>query len=100
MDLTQILTFTALVTPPGAVIAAVVIRYIAELAKRYVTLPGDVLALIVVAVLYVAAAVAVPPGNADGWLNLVWTAFLALGGAIGFDAVLAHVTELRNPPTA
>lgn len=98
MDLTQVLAFAAIVTPPGAVIAAVVVRYAAELAKRYVTLPGDVLALVAVAILYLAAAVAVPPGNADGWLNLVWTALLALGGAIGFDAVLAHVTELRTTP--
>ena len=97
MDLNQLLTFTALVTPPGAVVAAVVVRYIAELAKRYVSVPGDVLALVIVAVLYAAAGIAVRPPNPDAWLNLVWTAFLALGGAIGFDAVLAHVTELRTP---
>ena len=97
MDLTQILTFSSLVTPPGAVVAAVVIRYIAELSKRYVTLPGDVLALIVTVALYVAAAVAVTPVTSDGWLNLVWTGFLALGGAIGFDAVLAHIEDVRAP---
>ena len=95
MDLNQLFTFAVLVTPPGAVVAAVVVRYIAELAKRYVNAPGDVLALIVVAVLYVGAAIAVTPSNADGWLNLVITGFLALGGAIGFNATVAHVEEIR-----
>jgi len=94
MDLTQLFTFAVLVTPPGAVVAAVVVRYIAELAKRYVALPGDVTALIIVVALYVAAAIAVTPANADGWLNLVITGFLALGGAIGFNATLAHVDKV------
>jgi hypothetical protein len=98
MDLSQVLTFAALATPPGAAVAAVLIRYVAELAKRYVSLPGDVLALAAALVLYAGAAVAVQPPTSDGWLNLVVTGFLALGGAIGFDAGLAHVE--RSGPSS
>lgn len=95
MDLAQLFTFAILVTPPGAVAAAAIIRYVAQLAKVYVAFPGDVCALGITVLLYIAAAVAVTPGTADGWLNLVLTGCLALGGAIGFDAVLGHVQEVR-----
>jgi hypothetical protein len=95
LDLSQLLTFAALVTPPGAVVAAVLIRYVVELAKRYVPAPGDVLALVATVLLYVAAAVAVTPTTSDGWLNLVWTGFLALGAAIGIDGIISHAQEVQ-----
>jgi hypothetical protein len=96
------LTLAALFTAAGAIAAAAVVRQLVELLKAVFPLldarvSGAVMAFIGAGALYVFAFAATGPFTAEGG----FAAFLAwLGcavGAVGINATVDHVTEVREP---
>lgn len=93
-------TFASFLTPPGMLVAAGLITTLVALLKAAIpfvaTLNGASLAFVFSAVLYVATAIALQPGTADGYL-LVFTAWLTTAaGAVGIKNVGGQVQAART----
>lgn len=97
---TNPITWAQLVTPGGAVIAAGLITSTVQLLKVNTAIDGKIsgatLAFILSAVLYLIAAVALQPLNADGYLGLFAT-WVACGLiAVGIKSTTAHIQAVQQ----
>ncbi|HEY5276948.1 MAG TPA: hypothetical protein VIK38_10545 [Coriobacteriia bacterium] len=96
------LTLAALFTAGGAVAAAAVVRQLIQLLKA--TFPmldarvsGALQSFIAAAVLYILAFAAVGPFTPEGVFGALLAWLGCAVGAIGINAAVGHVDEVRNP---
>lgn len=93
-------TFASFLTPPGMLVAAGLITTLIAVLKSaipvFAAANGATLSFVFSALLYVVTAVALRPGNPDGYL-LVFTAWVTVAaGAIGIKNVGGQVQQARS----
>ena len=89
------ITFAALVTPAGVVIAAGLVTGFVGLVKRSFAVldarfSGATMAFAVSAGLYVATALALAPVNADGYLGVAAAWLACATSAVGIRETVVH----------
>lgn len=86
-------TFALLVTPAGVIIAAAIITSLVQLVKNSFNISGAYIAFGFSLALYIAAAVALLPLNADGFLGVFLAWLSCATSAVGIHSTIGHVAE-------
>lgn len=90
------ITFESFISPEGIVVAAGLVNRLVSILKTVspkldASVSGAFLSFVLSAVLYILTALAINPGDPNGYLT-VFAAWLAVaGGAVGIDSTIRHI---------